>query len=50
MTRRFPEYLAGLVREMVKYPAETPWLEVKQNNDNCADASGFLCYGGRVDG
>ena len=50
MTRRSPEYLAGLVREMVKYTAETLWLEVKHNNDNCADPSGFLRYGGRVDG
>ena len=34
MTRRSPEFLAGLVRELVKYPAEAPWLEFKHNNDN----------------
>lgn len=34
MIRRSPEYLTGLVRELVKYPAETSWLEFKHNNDN----------------
>ena len=34
MTRRSPEYLADLVRELLKYPTETPWLEFKHNNDN----------------
>ena len=45
MTRRSPEYLSGLVRELVKYPAETPWLEFKHNNDNYTDTSRFLRYG-----
>lgn len=29
-----PEYLAGLVREFVKLPRETEWLEFKVNNSN----------------
>lgn len=33
MTRdRSPEYLAGLVREYLKLPKETEWLEFKHNN------------------
>ena len=27
-------YLVGLVRELCKLPAETPWLEFKHNNDD----------------
>lgn len=27
-------YWVGLVRELCKRPAETPWLEFKHNNDN----------------
>lgn len=29
---RDEEYLAGLVKELCKLPAETPWLEFKRNN------------------
>lgn len=33
MTRdRTPEYLIGLVQELLKYPNETEWLEFKHNN------------------
>ncbi len=32
MSQRTSEYLEGLVRELVKYPDETPWLEFKHNN------------------
>ncbi|MDZ7830313.1 MAG: ATP-binding protein [Desulfobacterales bacterium] len=42
MTHRSPEYLAGLVRELVKYPAETPWLEFKHNNDNPQEMGGYI--------
>lgn len=34
MTYRTEEYLVGLVRELVKLPAELPWIEFKQNNDD----------------
>ena len=30
-TDRSPEYLTGLVRELCKLPAETEWVEFKQN-------------------
>ena len=33
MSRRVP-YLEGLVRELVKLPRETEWLEFKENNDH----------------
>jgi predicted HTH transcriptional regulator len=42
MTHRSPEYLAGLVREMVKYPSETPWLEFKRNNDNPQEIGEYI--------
>jgi len=42
MTRRSPEYLAGLVREMVKYSAETPWLEFKRNNENPREMGEYI--------
>lgn len=32
MMRRSPEYLVGLVHELLKSPVETPWLEFKHNN------------------
>ena len=31
---RDQDYWAGLVRELCKLPAETPWLEFKHNNDD----------------
>ena len=34
MTQHSPEYLVGLVRELVKNPAETSWLEFKHNNQD----------------
>jgi len=42
MTHRSPEYLAGLVRELLKYPAETPWLEFKRNNDNPQEIGEYI--------
>lgn len=42
MTRRSTEYLAGLVRELVKYPAEIPWLEFKHNNDNPQEMGEYI--------
>jgi len=42
MTRSSPEYLAGLVRELVKYPAETSWLEFKHNNDSPQDMGEYI--------
>lgn len=42
MTHRRPEYLAGLVRELVKYPSETPWLEFKRNNDNPQEIGEYI--------
>jgi len=32
MSTRTKDYLVGLVRELVKLPSETPWLEFKHNN------------------
>ena len=34
MTHPCQDYLAGLVRELVKLPTELPWVEFKQNNAN----------------
>jgi len=31
---RTQEYLAGLVAELRKLPAETEWVEFKENNEN----------------
>lgn len=42
MTRRSPEYIAGLVRELVKSPSETPWLEFKHNNDNPQEIGEYI--------
>lgn len=42
MTRRSPEYLAGLVRELVKSPAETPWLEFKRNNEDPQEIGEYI--------
>jgi predicted HTH transcriptional regulator len=42
MTRHSSEYLAGLVRELVKYPAETSWLEFKHNNENPQEIGEYI--------
>lgn len=42
MTKRSPEYLAGLVRELVKCRTETPWLEFKHNNDNPQEIGEYI--------
>jgi ATP-dependent DNA helicase RecG len=39
---RTPEYLRGLVAELRKLPAETEWVEFKQNNDNPEDIGEYL--------
>lgn len=35
-------YLVGLVRELCKLPAETPWLEFKHNNDDPQQIGEYL--------
>jgi ATP-dependent DNA helicase RecG len=42
MSYRTPEYLEGLVRELVKNPSETPWLEFKHNNAAPQDVGEYL--------
>lgn len=42
MTRRSAEYLAGLVRELVNSPAETPWLEFKRNNEDPQEIGEYI--------
>jgi len=37
-----PEYAAGLVRELVKLPHETPWLEFKKDNANPREIGEYL--------
>ena len=39
---RTPEYLAGLVSELRKLPAETTWVEFKQNASNPEDIGEYL--------
>ncbi len=39
---RTPEYLVGLVAELRKLPAETEWVEFKQNNANPDDIGEYL--------
>ena len=41
-TDRSAEYLAGLVRELCKQPAETEWLEFKHNNADPQDIGEYL--------
>ena len=41
-TDRTPEYLAGLLTEVLKQPAETGWLEFKENNDNPEEIGEYL--------
>ena len=36
-TDRTPEYLIGLVHELRKLPAETEWVEFKENDSVTAD-------------
>lgn len=43
MTRaRSTESLVGLVRELLKLPRETEWVELKRNNDNPDDIGEYL--------
>lgn len=42
MTSRSPEFLTGLVHELVKLPSETPWVEFKHNNDNPQEIGEYL--------
>lgn len=42
-TDRSNDYLAGLVRELCKQPAETEWLEFKQNNAEPQEIGEYLC-------
>lgn len=39
---RTPEYLAGLVTELRKLPAETSWVEFKESNSNPEDIGEYL--------
>jgi len=39
---RSQEYLAGLVRELLKLPNETEWVEFKENNDNPEDIGEYI--------
>lgn len=39
---RNDDYLIGLVRELCKLPAETPWLEFKHNNDDPQEIGEYL--------
>lgn len=41
-TDRTPEYLAGLITEFRKLPAETGWLEFKENNDGPEEIGEYL--------
>ena len=41
-TDRTNDYLAGLVRELCKQPAETEWLEFKQNNADPQEIGEYL--------
>lgn len=41
-TDRSNDYLAGLVRELCKQPAETEWLEFKQNNAEPQEIGEYL--------
>ena len=37
-----PEYLAGLIAELLKLPAETGWVEFKENNDSPEEIGQYL--------
>jgi predicted HTH transcriptional regulator len=37
-----PEYLSGLVAELRKLPAETGWVEFKENNDNPQEIGEYI--------
>ena len=41
-TDRSAEYLAGLVRELCKLPAETEWVEFKKNKAEPEDIGEYL--------
>lgn len=42
MTVRSTTYLVGLVRELIKLPAETPWVEFKHNNANPKEIGEYI--------
>ncbi|MFR0691636.1 ATP-binding protein [Enterobacterales bacterium AE_CKDN230030158-1A_HGKHYDSX7] len=39
---RDAEYLAGLIKELCKLPAETPWLEFKRNNSDPQEIGEYI--------
>uniref|UniRef100_UPI004055C48A ATP-binding protein n=1 Tax=Candidatus Electronema sp. TaxID=2698783 RepID=UPI004055C48A len=39
---RSQEYIAGLVRELVKYPHETEWIEFKTNNEHPKEIGEYI--------
>ena len=41
-TDRTPEYLTGLIAELLKLPTETGWLELKENNSDPEDIGQYL--------
>lgn len=41
-TDRTPEYIGGLISELRKLPAETGWLEFKENNSDADDIGEYL--------
>ena len=41
-TARTPEYISGLITELCKLPAETGWLEFKENNSDPEDIGQYL--------
>ena len=41
-TDRTPEYLTGLVAELLKLPTETTWVELKENNTNPDEIGEYL--------
>jgi predicted HTH transcriptional regulator len=42
MTHRSPEFLAGLVCELIGLPSETSWAEFKHNNDNPQEIGEYI--------
>lgn len=41
-TERPPEYLHGLLKELIALPRETEWLEFKENNDNPQEIGEYI--------
>ena len=42
MMERDSYYLSGLLKELCKLPAETPWLEFKKNNADPHDIGDYI--------